>query len=191
MDCWNNILDEEILKFNINFSALFVLNFECLKDYMINQLRDFYCDMMVNNDELVYKESASYKKYVRILDKNVEDASLKWYVQENIITKEEFDTYQSIRKRRNDITHELLKNLNNGYIEADAVLFSKMLEIYAKIDKWWINEIEIPISRETIPDDYDKDGVCGGQAMVLDIINSIILGQKGSEYKEILKELNK
>lgn len=71
MDCWNNILDEEILKFNINFSALFVLNFECLKDYMINQLRDFYCDMMVNNDELVYKESASYKKYVRILDKNV------------------------------------------------------------------------------------------------------------------------
>lgn len=191
MDCWNNILDEEILKFNVNFSAMFVLNYECLKDYMISQLRDFYCDMTVNNDELVYKESAEYKKYVRILDKNVEDASLKWYVQEKIITQEEFDTYQSIRKRRNDITHELLKNLNNGYIEADAVLFSKMLEIYVKIDKWWINEIEIPISGETIPDDYDRDGVCGGQAMVLDIINSIILGQKGSEYKEILKELNK
>lgn len=67
MDCWNNILDEEILKFNVNFSALFVLNFECLKDYMINQLRDFYCDMMVNNDELVYKESASYEGKCRDL----------------------------------------------------------------------------------------------------------------------------
>lgn len=191
MDCWNNILDEEILKFNVNFSAMFVLNYECLKDYMISQLRDFYCDIKVECGELICKESDSYKKNVRALNKNVEDASLEWYVRENIITHEEFDTYQRIRKRRNDITHELLKNLNKGYIEADAILFSKMLEIYAKIDKWWINEIEIPISGETIPDDYDRDGVCGGQAMVLDIINSIILGQKGSEYKEILKELNK
>lgn len=34
---WNNILDENILKFNVNFAALFVLNFECLKDYIITQ----------------------------------------------------------------------------------------------------------------------------------------------------------
>lgn len=67
MDCWNNILDEEILKFNVNFSAMFVLNYECLKDYMISQLRDFYCDIMVNNDELVYKESASYESKCRDL----------------------------------------------------------------------------------------------------------------------------
>lgn len=33
MDCWNNILDEEILKFNVNFSAMFVLNYkEILKE---------------------------------------------------------------------------------------------------------------------------------------------------------------
>ncbi len=34
MDNWNNILNEDILKSNINFAALFVLNFECLKDYI-------------------------------------------------------------------------------------------------------------------------------------------------------------
>ena len=30
MDNWKNILDENILKFNVNFAAIFVLNYECL-----------------------------------------------------------------------------------------------------------------------------------------------------------------
>lgn len=29
--------------------------------------------------------------------------------------------------------------------------------MYRKIDKWWINEIEIPISGNEIPDDYDME----------------------------------
>lgn len=28
MDNWKNILDENILKFNVNFAAIFVLNYE-------------------------------------------------------------------------------------------------------------------------------------------------------------------
>lgn len=66
-----------------------------------------------------------------------------------------------------------------------------MLEIYNKIDKWWINEVEIPIAGDEIPDDYDRNSVCGGQAMILSIINSIILGNQGVEYKDILDKLTK
>lgn len=65
-----------------------------------------------------------------------------------------------------------------------------MLLIYSKLDKWWINEIEIPIASEDIPENYDSEGVCGGQAFILSIINSIILGNKGNEYKELLKTLS-
>ena len=36
-----------------------------------------------------------------------------------------------------------------------------------KLDKWWINEIEIPTSADDIPSDYDQDNVVGGQAIVL------------------------
>ena len=35
MDNWANILDENIVKTNVNFAALFVMNYECLKDYVI------------------------------------------------------------------------------------------------------------------------------------------------------------
>lgn len=192
MDNWKNILDEDILKFNVNFAAIFVLNYECLKDYVINQVRDFYSDdEKWNGDNYIFEETVEYKKEVRALDKNIEDASLKWFIQSEAITTDDFEKYHIIRKRRNDITHELLKNLNDGFTEKDAKLFGDMLEIYNKIDKWWINEVEIPIAGDEIPDDYDRNSVCGGQAMILSIINSIILGNQGAKYKDILDKLTK
>ena len=137
------------------------------------------------------RSGRAYKEKVRALDKNIENASLKWFIDAGAITQEDYDTYQKIRKRRNDITHELLKNLNAGFGEEDAQLFADMLRIYNKLDKWWINEIEIPTSADDIPEDYDRDGVCGGQAFMLSIINEIVFGNEGDKYKELLNELMK
>ena len=191
MDKWKNILDENILKYNVSFAAIFVLNYECLKDYIINQVRDFYSDNgKWDGDNYISEETAKYKKEVRALDKNIENASLKWFLQLDVITVDDFEKYQVIRKRRNDITHKLLKNLKDGFTENDNKLFGDMLEIYNKIDKWWINEIEIPIIGNDIPEDYNGNEMCGAQAMILSIINSIVLGNKGAEYKEILDKLN-
>jgi hypothetical protein len=191
MDKWKNILDENILKYNVSFAAIFVLNYECLKDYIINQVRDFYSDNgKWDGDNYISEETAKYKKEVRALDKNIENASLKWFLQLDVITVDDFEKYQVIRKRRNDITHKLLKNLNDGFTVYDNKLFGDMLEIYNKIDKWWINEIEILITENDIPEDYDRNEVCGAQAMILSIINSMVLGNKGAEYKEILDKLN-
>lgn len=192
MDSWCNILDEGILKYNVSFAAIFVLNYECLKEYVIGQIREFYSENIhFEDDKMVCEESLSYKREVRTLDKNIENASLKWFIKENVITHEEYEIYQKIRQRRNDITHELLKNLNEGFNEQDVELFSALLDMYSKIDKWWINEIEIPISGDEIPDDYDRENVCGGQAIVLSIINDIVLGNEGVKYKEILERMMK
>jgi len=192
VDNWCNILDEGILKYNVSFAAMFVLNYECLKEYVIGQIREFYSENIhFEDDKMVCEESLSYKREVRTLDKNIENASLKWFIKENVITHEEYEIYQKIRQRRNDITHELLKNLNKGFNEQDVKLFSALLDMYRKIDKWWINEIEIPISGNEIPDDYDMENVCGGQAIVLSIINNIVLGNEGAKYKEVLESLLK
>lgn len=192
MDNWSNILDETILKTNVNFAALFVMNYECLKDYIVSQVKEFCCnDILFENDEVIYIESAAYKQKVRTLDKNIENVSLKWFMETEVITQEDYDNYQKIRKRRNDITHEWLKNLNDGFTEEDVKLFGKLLELYGKIDKWWINEIEIPTSADEIPQDYNRNEVCGGQAIILSIINDIVLGNGGEKYKDMLNELLK
>lgn len=192
MDNLANILDKNIVKTNVNFAALFVMNYECLKDYVISQVKGFYCDdLYFENDEAIYIESEAYKQEVRTLDKQLENASLKWFMESEAVTQEDFDNYQKIRKRRNEITHELLKNLNIGFTEDDIKLFVTLTNLYEKIDRWWINEIEIPTSADEIPEDYDRDGVCGGQAIVLSIINDIVLGNGGEKYKNILNELLK
>lgn len=191
MDNWNNILDEEILKANINFAALFVLNFECLKDYIVSQPKTFYSDVEIKDGELYCEETEEYKKEVRSLEKNIENASLRWFINAEAITEEDYNLYQELRRRRNDITHELLKNLNNGFNEADAKLYVKLLELYQKIDKWWINEIEIPISGEILSDEYDPERVSGGQAMILSIINDIIFDNNKERYRSLLDELKK
>lgn len=191
MDNWNNILNEDVLKFNINFAALFVLNFECLKDYIITQPRTFYSDVLIKDGELCCEETEEYKKEVRSLEKNIENASLRWFMNTDAITEEDYNLYQKLRERRNYITHELLKNLNNGFNETDAKLYVKLLELYQKIDKWWINEIEIPISGEVLPDEYDSEQVLGGQAMILSIINDIIFDNNKERYKNLLDELKK
>ena len=92
MDKWKNILDENILKYNVSFAAIFVLNYECLKDYIINQVRDFYSDNRKwDGDNYISEETAKYKKEVRALDKNIENASLKWFLQLDVITVDDFE----------------------------------------------------------------------------------------------------
>lgn len=191
MNNWNNILDEDILKFNINFAALFVLNFECLKDFIITQPRTFYSDVEIRNGEVCCKETKEYKREVRSLEKNIENASLRWFVNAEAISEEDYALYQELRERRNDITHELLKNLYNGFHEADEKLYIRLLELYQKIDKWWINEIEIPISGEIMPDEYDSKQVYSGQAMLLSIINDIIFDNNKERYGNLLDKLKK
>ena len=192
MNKWINILDEDNLKPNVNFAAMFVLNFECLKDYIIDQIRDFYSDEIdFEYGKILYHESKEYKDKVRILDKNIENASLKWLIEAGAITQEDFDYYQKIRRRRNDITHEFLKNLIEGFSEEDIDLFNKIISIYTKIDKWWINEIEIPIAGEDVPSDYNRENVYGNQAIVQSAINDIVLENKGVEYKELLRKNDK
>lgn len=190
MNEWINILDEDILKTNVNFAALFVLNFECLKEFVIEQVRGFYADSISMDDEkIVSEESDTYKRQVRKLESQIDNASLKWFLEAEAITQNDYATYQIIRKRRNDLTHKLLKNLSVGFNENDMQLFVEMTNMYRKIDKWWINEIEIPTSADEIPVDYEREKVCGGQAMCLEIINDIVLGNGGEKYKDVLEEL--
>jgi len=116
---------------------------------------------------------------------------LRWFINADAITEEDYDLYQKLRERRNDITHELLKNLNVGFGETDAKMYVKLLELYQKLDKWWINQIEIPISGEVMPGEYDPEQVSGGQAMILSIINDIIFDNNKERYRSLLDELKK
>lgn len=192
MDNFQNLFDEKILKTNIEFAALFVLNYECLKEYVVEQVRDFYSNSIRFIDgKIVGEESDDYKKKVRKLERQIDDASMRWFVNAEAIAGDDYELYQKCRKRRNEIVHELLLNLNQGFSQDDIKLFSDMIDLYQRIDRWWINEIEIPTSADNIPLDYDRNQVIGGQAILLSAINDIVLGNGTAKYSELLELLRK
>ena len=185
-----NLLDEKNLKKNIEFASLFILNYECLKDFIVNQIRDFYCNHFIfDNGKTIREESDDYKRNVRSLDKQIDNASMKWFFESEAISEDDYELYQKIRIRRNEITHELFKSLEEGFNEKDTKLFNDLVQLYNKLDKWWINEIEIPTSAEDIPKDYDATGVMGGQALFLSAINDIVISGDNGKYQEILKAI--
>lgn len=192
MEELQNLFDDRILRNNVEFAALFVLNYECLKEFVIDHVIAFYADSIkMKENKMIYERSNSYKKQVRSLDKKADIASMKWFLKAGAITEQELDIYNKCKCRRDDITHEFLKNLCRGFSESDVELFENMICLYRKIDNWWINEIEIPTSADEIPTDYDRNQVFGGQAFILSAINDIILGNAADQYNEILDLLRK
>lgn len=192
MEELQNLFDEHILRSNIEFAALFVLNYEALKEFAIEKLIVFYADSIkFKEGKITYERSDSYKNQVRSLDKKADIASMKWFLKAGAITEEELDIYNECKSRRDDITHEFLKNLCDGFDEKDVELFGSMTRLYQKIDNWWINQIEIPTSANELPANYDRNQVFSGQAFILSAINNIILRNNTDQYNELLELLKK
>lgn len=181
MQEYESILDKTKLQDNIRFAALFIMNFECLKDYLVSQMRGFFCDSYSEIDgQFQIIESKEYLDIVKKLDpkRNKLTAALAWYKELGAINQDDIDLFYRSRNRRNSITHEFAQELLKGFSEHDYDLFNSMLNFYRKLDKWWIVEMEIPFIDDEILEQYDQDKVVGGQAAILTIINDVAMDKE-------------
>ena len=184
-----NILGEDRLKLNCNFASLYVLYYECLKDTLVDLPKTFFNQMEIKDGELSMRESNKYKKNVKQLDRHIENASLKWFVNQGAVSEEEYSNFDKLRNFRNKLVHELLLYLTEGFTEDKVKYLVELITLYKKIEKWWINEIEIPISGN-IHESYDSENVVSGQGLMLEIIQDVLLND-GKNSEEILSELYK
>ena len=185
-----NILDAERLKPSIHFASLYILYYECLKDSLVDLPKSFLCNHIEFKDGNMHvHESDAYKEKVRKLDNHLENASFKWFISVGAVSEEEFSTFDKLRKYRNKIVHELLFYLNEGFTEEEVKYLVELIAIYRKIEKWWINEIEIPTSGD-ISGSYDSENVINGQGLILEIIQDILL-YDGKNSEALLSEFLK
>lgn len=186
-----NVLDEKRLNPNIHFASLYVLYYECLKDSLIDMPKSFFCNHTEFKDgNIILYESEEYKENVRKLDDHIVNASFKWFIMVGAVSKEDYFSFKKLRKFRNKIVHELLFCLSEGFNKDEVKYLVELIEIYRKIEKWWINEVEIPTSRD-IHGPYDSDNVISGQGIILEVIQDILInGGKDSEalLLEFLKQ---
>ena len=185
-----NILNKDKLMERINYNALFILNFELLKDFLIDKVRDFFTSKYeVKDGELVGIPDDKYNKEIRILGKGSDEASLNWLKSMGAISEDEIDIYKKLKNIRDEIAHEFYSTLYRPVEENDKMSLNTLISLFNKVDKWFINNLYVPTDESMINVDFDEKNVIGGQALMLQIINSAIVNKDCSLLDELYEEL--
>ncbi len=182
---------------NINISlkiiSLYIAVYENFKSTIVNNVKYFYWSGIKDGkeqfenyeNEVLNKSQSKKNKTLR--------GTLQWLKDNNAINEEEHILFEKITDKRNQLAHNMSELIFNG-LEADIIdLFTDMIKLFEKIEKWWIKEIEIPISGDFTVKEYeniDWDGVTSLNFAMLKIMSDIALRNTDEYLKIFKKELN-
>ena len=192
----NNIWNKDILQHNLSFLALFIGMYEQFEDKVIENVDCFLNLGCSANDDTHCKKSEYYRQNIlnRKVDENGNKNKLKatklWFVDVGAITPEDYSLFLNIKEARNIYVHQLTKCVVNGISDKDIDMLVQLLNLFYKIDNWWINEIEIPTSGISASDDYPTEEACSMiYTIYRDMINILFLG-KADDYQTYLNNLH-
>lgn len=199
LDYAERICDRESLQVQLSFVALFIGMFEFMKDTLLSKVESFLCgDMTQNkNGEWVYIHNDAYTNGIekRLVDGKIVKDRLRntvlWLKDAGAITEDDYELFRKLREKRNSYTHKMTQHVWDGLSEKDVEGLSDLLDLYTKIDKWWINEIEIPTSGEFGPGSYDEDRVESMALLTFKMMINTLFGGESEEYLEMIQELRK
>lgn len=192
----NNIWNKDILQHNLSFLALFIGMYEQFEDKVIENVDCFLNLGCSANDDTHCKKSEYYRQNIlnRKVDENGNKNKLKatmlWFVDVGAITPEDYSLFLNIKEARNIYVHQLTKCVVNGISDKDIDMLVQLLNLFYKIDNWWINEIEIPTSGISSSDDYPTEEAYSMiYTIYRDMINILFLG-KADDYQAYLNNLH-
>ena len=191
----NNIWNKIILQHNLSFLALFIGMYEQFEDKVIENVDCFLNLGFSANDDTHCKKSEYYRQNIlnRKVDENGNKNKLKatmlWFVDVGAITPEDYSLFLNIKEARNIYVHQLTKCVVNGISDKDIDMLVQLLNLFYKIDNWWINEIEIPTSGISASDDYPTEEAYSMiYTIYRDMINILFLG-KADDYQAYLNNM--
>jgi hypothetical protein len=180
---WEKFLHPETLRGNLIAISLFISAFEMFKDRVIEKPETFFSNGFDQNG-LILDEK--YKLEVLSKHKSRLYASLLWFKEMGAIDTADLETFDAIRKHRNEVTHELLDFVSNAKRNLDVSKFDSLISMLAKIEKWWLVNFEMAIDPEMVPEGVNADDVIPGPIWSLRLMLDIALGNEpedGYYYK--------
>ena len=182
---------EEITE-HIKFYSIYLLIFERFKSRYIEEVKFLLCHVKFKNGKIEYEETDEYKKISNTMRNgkiNIFINIVYWFKDNGVISNKDCEFIIKARNDRNRIGHELLKLLLNQVEEKMLLNFLNFLNVFRKIDVWWINNIEVPIAGSDIPNDYDAENVISGDMLLCDVLLDTIYGNE--TYKKELDKIKK
>jgi len=159
---------QDSLQDQLILASLFVMSFECLKDYVEESFQTFFTngfrrkedgkvEWLFSKDfiEQKTKYQSLYKGLAKnLLNKDVKGVNLfqtgiAWFYDHKAISDDDFLLINSTNTIRNDLAHELYKWLLDD--EAPSISRNFVyapLNLYFKISNWWVNYFEAEIDPE-------------------------------------------
>lgn len=194
---FQNICDKETLQDNLTFIALFIGLYESFADTVEGHVESFLCNdaFLDNRGKLRYKPSKDYIEEIKkrsVDDKgnhNTLKSTMLWFVENGALSQDDYNLFLILKQLRNSFAHEMTEYLWNGLFEEHAKALGNLLSLYRKIEKWWINEVEIPIAGNDVPDGYDSDGVTSGILLTFDMMINTLYYGKSDEYLQMIRDL--
>ena len=189
-----NITDKDNLKDNLSFCSFYIALFEHFADNIQELIKSFYwegCELQPSGG---YKHNYSPKYKSLIVDRRVDDegnkdklkASMLWFLEQGAINEGDYLFFCEAKKQRNTFAHELTEVILRNVKEEEIRIFFDLFSLYKKIDKWWINEIEIPCSGDFHPGEYNKDGVESVIVSLFQIMVDVLYTGKSDEIKQMV-----
>ncbi|NOD84309.1 hypothetical protein [Ruegeria sp. HKCCD6119] len=177
-DDWADFLNPDVVRTRLLRTGLFLVAHEMLLSAIKDRTHDFYSNTWTNNDG--WKPSPDYREKVLSLDpKGKNDpfrASVAWLRQMEAIDEDDEVSIRKLTEERNRLAHEL-RNVLGGTIEHDfESLFPKLVHLVAKIDRWWIFNVDLATDPELAGEEFDVDRITPGSLMLLQVLNQVALG---------------
>jgi hypothetical protein len=183
---WDKFLNPELLKGNLIGASLFLAAYELLRSSIIDQLRDFYCLGFNEKGDII---SPNYSKKVLSLAKSPLRASLLWLQEAQVLNDVDVEQVQRIRTHRNQLAHKLVRHITSVEAEIDVDLFAPMIELVAKIDVWWIRNVELDINPDFDGKEIPDSEIHSCRMICLQLMIHLALGKDSARfYDDFVKQ---
>lgn len=164
MDKFNQRLEKffnpDILKQNLIIASLFIAVFDNFKANIIDKVKYFYFSGIKDGVEQFKDYEQDVLNKVKSKNNKQIKATLLWLKENEFITEAEEILFADFTNTRNKLAHEMNRMLIDGFSEEIYKLYAEMINLFSKIERKWIIDIEIPINPPDIPyEDINWDGI--------------------------------
>lgn len=185
-------MDKENLRETLSFLALFITIYENFVETIVGRVESFLCFELdrFQNGKIKFKPSDIYKEDIKnkIVDekgnKDILKATMLWFLDMKAITQDEYDLFLELKERRNSFVHDMADHVWHGVTEKDIQSLVNLLKLSSKLDKWWINEIEISISGKYDLNEEEKKDVISFNLLVFGQMIQTLFGDETSSKTE-------
>lgn len=172
-DRWERFLDPEVVRPSLFLSTMFITTFEILKDSVVDRIRDFYTNGWDENGPVVGPE---YESQVLTRNKSTLYASFDWLREHNAIDEADLKTFETLKKTRNQLAHQLF-DVVTGQVESEyAAQFPVLVSLLRKVEVWWVVNVEIPTNPDYDGKEVDESGVVPGAVLSLQMLIEVASG---------------